>query len=38
MRSMSPLLTELLNGKLGTTIAMFCRRAAAEARAPRRRG
>ncbi|CAM9961555.1 unnamed protein product, partial [Ectocarpus sp. 8 AP-2014] len=38
MRSMSPLLAELLNGKLGTTIAMFCRRAAAEARAPRRRG
>ncbi|CBN75274.1 hypothetical protein Esi_0076_0080 [Ectocarpus siliculosus] len=38
MRSMSPLLAELLNGKLGTTIAMFCRRAAAEARAPGRRG
>ncbi|CAN0498609.1 unnamed protein product, partial [Ectocarpus sp. 12 AP-2014] len=38
IRSMSPLLAELLNGKLGTTIAMFCRRAAAEARAPRRRG
>ncbi|CAB1118583.1 unnamed protein product [Ectocarpus sp. CCAP 1310/34] len=38
MRSMSPLLAELLNGKLGATIAMFCRRAAAEARAPRRRG
>ena len=37
-RSMSPLLSELLNGKLGKTIAMFCRRAAEESRAARRRG
>ena len=32
LRSMSPLLSELLNGKLGTTIAMFCQRAAVEAK------
>lgn len=37
-RSMSPLLSELLNGKLGKTITMFCRRAAEESRASRRRG
>ena len=35
LRSMSPLLSELLNGKLGTTIAMFCQRAAAEAKSRR---
>eukprot|EP00903_Cladosiphon_okamuranus_P011406 g10749.t1 len=37
-RSMSPLLSELLNGKLGKTIAMFCRRTAEESRVSRPRG
>ncbi|CAM9180764.1 unnamed protein product, partial [Laminaria digitata] len=38
LRSMSPLLSELLNGKLGTTIAMFCQRAVAEAKTRRLSG
>lgn len=36
-RSMSPLLSELFNGKLGTTIETFCQRAANESRTQRRR-
>lgn len=36
VRSASPLLLELFNGKLGTTIEMFCRRAVAETKTRQR--